>query len=201
MMTIMVYSELGAVEVHHAGWHADMALPDAAVQAYWQAKRPHRCGADDLPVYQNEAACLRLARIEFMRRDVLNQAMRNTDNHARNTAVQRTLDGVVQLTLLFDFAPMFKDPELIARSCHWQDEAGRRLPTWEAVIADLAVEDAQRERIAGALADFAPTVARLPELARDAGVEAEIIAPCRRSIDTQAQQLQALAAMWGNQRG
>jgi serine/threonine-protein kinase HipA len=44
--------------------------------------------------------------LEFIKRDVLNLAMRNTDNHARNTAVQRLSDGTVQLTPVFDFAPM-----------------------------------------------------------------------------------------------
>ncbi|WP_375338497.1 hypothetical protein [Variovorax paradoxus] len=38
--------------------------------------------------------------------------MRNTDNHARNTAVQRLPDGALQLTPIFDFAPMFLDPEI-----------------------------------------------------------------------------------------
>ena len=63
--------------------------------------------------------------IEFMLRDVLNLAMRNTDNHARNTAVQRLPDGMVQLTPIFDFAPMYLDPEMIPRSCHWRAGNGR----------------------------------------------------------------------------
>jgi serine/threonine-protein kinase HipA len=45
--------------------------------------------------------------IEFLKRDVLNLAMRNTDNHARNTAVQK-VGAEVRLTPLFDFAPMYR---------------------------------------------------------------------------------------------
>ena len=131
--------------------------------------------------------------LEFLRRDVLNLAMRNTDNHARNTAVQRTADGRVQLTPVFDFSPMFMDPELVARSCHWQSAAGQRLPDWQAVVDDLPVDDAERERIAAALVAFAPVVERLPQLAMDAGVDGEVIEQCCKSIDRQAQQLWALA--------
>jgi serine/threonine-protein kinase HipA len=130
--------------------------------------------------------------IEFIRRDVLNQAMRNTDNHARNTAVQRTVDGVVQLTPLFDFAPMYKDPEIIARSCHWVSKGGDRLQTWEEVIDTLPVDDSERDQIAAALADFAPIVGNLPELARQAGVDPQLVEDCRKTIDRQAQQLSRL---------
>ena len=139
--------------------------------------------------------------IEFMRRDALNMAMRNTDNHARNTAVQRTIDGVVQLTPLFDFAPKFRDPELIARTCHWKSEAGQRLPDWAAVIQTLEVDDAERERLAAAMADFGQVVEQLPALARDAGVDDEIIEQCQRSIEAQAQQLSALNPMREAHRG
>lgn len=37
---------------------------------------------------------------EFIKRDLLNHAMGNTDNHGRNTAMQRLPDGTVQLTPL-----------------------------------------------------------------------------------------------------
>ena len=130
--------------------------------------------------------------IEFIRRDVLNQAMRNTDNHARNTAVQRTVDGVVQLTPLFDFSPMYKDPEIIARSCHWVSKGGHRLQTWEEVIDTLVVDDNERDQIVAALADFASIVGNLPELARQAGVDPQVVEDCRKSIDRQAQQLSSL---------
>jgi len=139
--------------------------------------------------------------IEFIRRDVLNQAMRNTDNHARNTAVQRTVDGVVQLTPVFDFAPMFKDPELIARTCHWKNDAGQRQHNWEAVIDSLPMADSERAQIAASLADFASIVETLPELARQAGVDDEIIEQCRGSIDQQALQLNALKSAVGAHHG
>ena len=44
--------------------------------------------------------------IEFIKRDILDVALGNTDNHGRNTAVLRLPDNQVQLTPLYDFAPM-----------------------------------------------------------------------------------------------
>jgi hypothetical protein len=38
--------------------------------------------------------------IEYVRRDVLNVALGNRDNHLRNTALQRFVDGTIRLTPL-----------------------------------------------------------------------------------------------------
>ena len=133
--------------------------------------------------------------IEFMKRDVLNLAMRNTDNHARNTAVQRLRDGTVQLTPVFDFAPMFLDNEIIVRGIHWRDGEGRLQQTWTEVIETLDVDDAERGRIARALADFAPVVADIVQSAGDCGIEPQVLEACRLTIDRQVGQLQALTRL------
>ncbi|WP_101488471.1 hypothetical protein [Variovorax sp. RO1] len=36
--------------------------------------------------------------------------------------MQRLLDGTVQFTPAFDFAPMYLNIEVIDRGCHWRDE-------------------------------------------------------------------------------
>ena len=131
--------------------------------------------------------------IEFMQRDVLNLAMRNTDNHARNTAVQRLLDGTVQLTPVFDFAPMYLDSDMIVRGCHWRDDTGKTQDNWTQVLETLEVDDEERGIIAAALTDFAPLVAELPKIAADCGIEASVIEACRQTIEKQANQLQALS--------
>lgn len=130
--------------------------------------------------------------IEFIKRDVLNQAMRNTDNHARNTAVQRLRDGRVQLTPVFDFAPMYLDSEVIARGCHWRDVAGSVQQTWLEIIESLDVDDRERGVIAHELVEFAGVVAEIPRMAMDCGIEARVLEDCRRSIAHQAEQLEAL---------
>lgn len=133
--------------------------------------------------------------IEFMKRDVLNMAMRNTDNHARNTAVQRLVDGTIQLTPVFDFAPMYLDNEVIVRGCHWRDAAGKIQRTWPEVVETLDVPDQERGQIAAALAQFADVVAALPGIAKDCGIEPDVIEACRATIEAQAEQLQALAPL------
>ena len=131
--------------------------------------------------------------IEFIKRDVINLALRNTDNHARNTAVQRTVDGRIQLTPLFDFAPMFLDPEVIPRGCHWMDKAGRIQRNWTEVIESLDIGDTERSSLCEVLADFAYTVARLEQIARDCGVEKAVLEQCLHSIEVQARQSDELA--------
>jgi serine/threonine-protein kinase HipA len=130
--------------------------------------------------------------LEFLKRDVLNLAMRNTDNHARNTAVQRLEDGTVRLTPLFDFCPMFLDPEVVPRTVQWRDRAGTRLDTWTDVLKHLDVPAEEREKLVEDLRGFEPTVAELPGLARAAGVDDFVLEQCLASIDVQVQQLRAL---------
>jgi hypothetical protein len=48
---------------------------------------------------------------ELILRDVLDVALGNTDNHGRNTAVSKHLDGRIELSPIFDFSPMVLDPQ------------------------------------------------------------------------------------------
>jgi serine/threonine-protein kinase HipA len=129
--------------------------------------------------------------IEFIKRDVLNLAMRNTDNHARNTAVQRTMDGRIALTPVFDFAPMFKDPEVVPRSCHWRDDTGTRQKDWLQIIEQLNIPDEEKGTITHALSEFG-RLHDLEKLAKDAGVEDDVLEQCKKSIVVQLEQLEKL---------
>lgn len=160
------------------------------------------CGQRGFGVPQSQQDLLRAIRqfvddplaetIEFMKRDVLNQALRNTDNHARNTAVQITVDGRVQLTPLFDFAPMFKDPEVVPRSCHWLDTKGVRQENWGQIIEALDVQGNERAVIAREMQAFASKVEGLESVAIDCGVEADIVRACLKSIEVQSHQLRSI---------
>ena len=132
--------------------------------------------------------------LEFLRRDVLNLAMRNTDNHARNHAVQRLPDGRVRLTPLFDFGPMYLDPELIPRAVHWADADDVRLYAWTEIVPALGLPDDEAHAVVQALAGFADTVEALPDTMREAGVDPHVIEGCREAIATQARQLRRLEA-------
>ena len=56
---------------------------------------------------------------EYVLRDVLNLALGNPDNHGRNTALAKDIDGCVRLTPLFDFCPMRLDASGVRRSTTW----------------------------------------------------------------------------------
>ena len=130
--------------------------------------------------------------IEFLKRDVLNLAMRNPDNHARNTAVH-TVDGVTRITPLFDFAPMYLDPEGITRTARWYHlETRKELQRWEDILAHLALPAREHEQVVEALVRFGERLAELPEYMRDAEVDADIIEFVGPSIAAQRTQLLAL---------
>lgn len=129
--------------------------------------------------------------IEFLKRDILNLAMRNTDNHARNTAVQKT--DQVRLTPLFDFAPMYLDPDGIPRAARWHHPATQvELSEWTDVLAGLPIDEEERRHIRLHLHDFAAHVQALDQHMRAAGVDDDIIRFLQPHIATQVQQLHAL---------
>jgi serine/threonine-protein kinase HipA len=131
--------------------------------------------------------------VEFIKRDILNMAMRNTDNHARNTAVQRLPNGTVQLTPVFDFAPMYMDREFITRGCKWRIDNGPELADWEEIIQKLSFHDAEKQTIAEKIKAFQPVIELLAETMQDCGVEPVIIDSCKANIETQAARLERLA--------
>lgn len=110
---------------------------------------------------------------EYIRRDILNLALLNTDNHGRNTAVLR-IDGKIELSPLFDFAPMFLDPEGIGRISRWEDERPGDQPQWEKICERLGyVLDPAETR--AWLFGQVDAVKRLPETMRECHVDDDII--------------------------
>jgi serine/threonine-protein kinase HipA len=114
--------------------------------------------------------------LEYLRREILNIALRNTDNHGRNSAFLKYVDGTVILSPLYDFAPMFLDPEGIPRASRWEKElepaSGR--PNWRKVAESLSQHiDPHETRVF--LASHSEGVDKLPETMRECGVEEEVI--------------------------
>lgn len=138
--------------------------------------------------------------VEFIRRDILNMAMRNTDNHApRNTAVQRLPDGTVRLTPLFDFAPMYLDQEFIVRGCKWKVGAAER-KDWQEIIAEVNFQDDDRSLIAQGVQGFLPAIQGLEEDMLECGVDERVIEDCRPHIEAQAARLERLDATMNDER-
>ena len=73
--------------------------------------------------------------IEYLRRDILNLALGNTDNHGRNTALIKAMDGKLRLSPLFDFAPMFMDDQGITRSTFWEGLEEGSTVEWNRVFS------------------------------------------------------------------
>ncbi len=130
---------------------------------------------------------------EFLCRDVLNRALRNPDNHLRNTSVQQLPDGKVQLTPLYDISPMYLDRELITRTCAWLGPQRQMVDDWNTVLDLLELDETIKLAAACKLREFGAT--QLPKLAehlRDLGADADIIEACRPAIDQQISKLQEI---------
>lgn len=131
--------------------------------------------------------------VEFLKRDVLNLALRNTDNHARNTAIQ-VVGNEIRLTPLFDFAPMYLDPEMIARVCRWYHPQTRKeLTVWGDVIDAIDLEPTERAHIRAEMAAFAIALEEVSDVMRDVGVDDDIIEHLQAAISEQVRQLRDLA--------
>lgn len=121
--------------------------------------------------------------IEYVKRDLLNLALRNTDNHARNTAVQQLENGIVQLTPVFDIAPMFLDREMIARASRWLDKKGKLVEGLSDIVDGLSLKDEQKHIVLEEVRAFSKVLENLPEIMERCGVDANIIEQCKSSIN------------------
>jgi len=112
--------------------------------------------------------------IEWVKRDLLNVAFGNSDNHGRNTSLIKKPDGI-WLAPVYDFAPMKADPEGIVRTITWgspYEEAGRF--DWIGIakqLTDLAEADA----IIDALQKLAKQLSGLRERLYTRGVPERIL--------------------------
>jgi serine/threonine-protein kinase HipA len=130
--------------------------------------------------------------LEYIKRDVTNIVLGNKDNQARNSAVFRHENGLVELTPLFDFAPMYLDKEVIARVSRWAGDAEiAGQPIWRNVIESMP-EKIDKGILYKELALFGRKVAQLPNTMKNAGVDKGIIADHLLSITRNAEELQLL---------
>jgi serine/threonine-protein kinase HipA len=155
--------------------------------AEYGVSMPHNTLCDSIILYCTEPG---RDLLEYIKRDIVNVVMGNKDNHARNSAVIRRQDGFVELSPLFDFAPMYLDPAGIARVCRWEGEAEQAgNPEWGRVLDSYPnhLHDAR-----SVLRKFAEKLVRLPDIMRRHGVDEDIIEHRLKSIENHSRQLQAL---------
>ena len=130
--------------------------------------------------------------LEYLRRDLVNIALANKDNHARNTALQRDFNGRIMLTPVFDFAPMVLHPDGIARRMRWENNDGGA-PDWGRVLDTVCAQcSLPRAPLVAGLKTLAP---RLREIAKDSeafGLEAQVATFVVPAITAQLQALKSL---------
>jgi serine/threonine-protein kinase HipA len=129
--------------------------------------------------------------VEFIKRDILNLALRNTDNHARNTSIQRLPGGAVRLSPIYDFAPMYLDREFVVRGCKWRHD-GREWVEWDEIAELLKITDVMKQHLISGLRQFARMIADLPETMKDCGVDDFVIDACKPTIAAQYERLHKL---------
>ena len=135
---------------------------------------------------------------EYMRRDLLNLALGNRDNHGRNMAVLKKPNGTVELAPIYDFGPSFLDARAIARVIHWDgEEAGRH--DWTHIMRNLqtrleesGIELPDWPGLLQSTRRFADSLDRLPGLMRECGVASRIIEQRLPDIERIAQGLRVL---------
>ena len=129
---------------------------------------------------------------EYLKRDILNTALRNTDNHGRNTAFLKRSSGDVTLSPLYDFAPMFLDPQGIARASIWNDEAlerkGSGRPNWK-VIAEALSGLLDSEETEQFMSLQSNAVRNLPAVMKEVGIEEDVILGVKRRCEEIAEDL------------
>ncbi|KTT27823.1 type II toxin-antitoxin system HipA family toxin [Pseudomonas rhizoryzae] len=72
---------------------------------------------------------------EYVRRDLLNRILGNSDNHGRNLSILRH-GNRLELAPIYDLAPMVLDPEGISRSTKWREEQAGS-PPWRDLCRHL----------------------------------------------------------------
>ncbi|TLX16030.1 HipA domain-containing protein [Rhizobium sp. MHM7A] len=117
--------------------------------------------------------------VEYVKREVTNQALGNSDNHGRNTAFSKTEDLDIRLSPLFDFAPMRLAPESIPRSTRWHsmlDKHSDHAPEWRVISEVIFPDDAAlAARLLEELETFAEQLQEVPLIAKALGVDDEVL--------------------------
>ncbi|MCJ8511734.1 type II toxin-antitoxin system HipA family toxin [Acinetobacter lwoffii] len=130
---------------------------------------------------------------EYLKRDLANVALGNKDNHTRNTALQRFNNGIIQLTPLFDFAPMWLHPDGIARTTRWERDDHGGMPIWHSVIEQIAESTLiDSEEIRAVLIEQLPLYQGLLEHMQYLQLAPEILENSQYRIDNICQQLEEL---------
>ncbi len=114
---------------------------------------------------------------EYVRRDLLNVVLGNSDNHGRNTSVLR-LNNRLQLAPVYDLAPMVLDESGITRTSRWSqaNELGGEF-NWRGICDEAAQVGygVAAGDLWDALTDLANQLVDLPRLAEEYQVPLQVL--------------------------
>ena len=129
---------------------------------------------------------------EYLKRDIANVILGNKDNHSRNTAINRTNNGHITLTPLFDFAPMYLHPEGIARAIRWaQDDNGQ--PDWSSAITQAATASGlPPESLVAGLKPLASPLCTLGKKMRELNIPSPMVERAERLVEMTVKSLEAI---------
>jgi serine/threonine-protein kinase HipA len=116
--------------------------------------------------------------VEYMKREIANQALGNPDNHGRNTAFSKSADAGIRLSPLFDFAPMRLALEGVSRSTRWAamlDRHSDHSPDWDEIVRVIYGEQEDAGRLLAEIKAFGTVLATAPKIAADLGAKPELI--------------------------
>jgi serine/threonine-protein kinase HipA len=119
---------------------------------------------------------------EFIFRDLLNITCGNTDNHGRNTAFIKKINGTIELSPLFDFAPMVLDEAVIPRASKWKHESFQ-IPEFSSLAAMMATQGFATEEVKLFLTESLAKLQNLPELFKKHSVESTLQTIVMRKYD------------------
>ncbi|WP_027592106.1 type II toxin-antitoxin system HipA family toxin [Pseudomonas sp. LAIL14HWK12:I7] len=106
---------------------------------------------------------------EYLRRDLINKILGNSDNHGRNMAVIRD-DDRLRLAPIYDLAPMVLDAEGVTRTTKWSSDIERAGEVdWRRACESLSPLISPEQAFEQLRQDAALLLA-LPDLLRDSGL-------------------------------
>ncbi|PQZ94348.1 MULTISPECIES: type II toxin-antitoxin system HipA family toxin [Pseudomonas] len=108
---------------------------------------------------------------EYLKRDLLNKILGNSDNHGRNTSIIRQANGL-RLAPIYDLAPMVMDDEGITRTTKWPRALERAGDVdWRGVCDSLG-ELVDSQALFESLREAAQQLSALPDILSASGLPA-----------------------------
>lgn len=119
---------------------------------------------------------------EYVFRDFLNVVMGNTDNHGRNTAFIKKSDTQIELSPLFDFAPMVLDDAGIPRATKWVDET-YQIPNFDAISSCLVENKMSKKEVDSFMKESFEKLQNLNELFARHKVDTDVASITTKKYD------------------